>query len=127
MATRKKARFSITERENIQRWVEINSKLDHIIGKQEDFCKRLETVTKTVTVHCDADTLYQKHMTMILTGDPADETKVGIVGRLKILETEKKRWDKATWFMVSTVIALAVTKAFEWIKFAFTQVPALPK
>jgi hypothetical protein len=124
---RKKASISAAERERIIQLAEINGKLDRILGQQDDFCERLEAAAKTVAYHAIADDEYQKKMSLVLTGDPGDENKIGLAGRIKTLEDEKRRWDKGFWFVATTVAALVITRVFDWFKFAAAQAPSLPK
>lgn len=124
---RKKVSISALEHERIEFRAEVNGKLDRIMDRQANFCDRLEIVTNKLTEHAVANDEYQKHIAIILAGDPADEAKVGFAGRIKNLENEKRRWDKTFWFITSTVTALALARVFEWFQIITGQPPTLHK
>ena len=116
MPTRKKS-IGIT-RQGMLRWTEVNSKLDRILQCQESFSTRLDAIYAAFDTHTKDDIAYQKHIGLIISGDPEDEDKVGISGRLKSLEQTEDRREKHIWFMYTTLIALVaarLSELFKWI------------
>lgn len=119
--TRKKSLDSAA-RAGTLRWSQVNGKLDLILQRQETFNARLEEINKAFNVHTSEDSAYQKHMGMVLSGDPEDEDKIGLTGRIKSLEQTEKRREKHIWFVYSTLTALVLARLTEWFK--WLSVPA---